>query len=219
MESPGTQLKRARLGRDIDLRELASITRIPRTSLVHLENDQFDELPAEVFVRGFLRNVARELKLDPDLMIESYEQHTGRLHRSALPEPETQTDDISAPPLLTNPQIVKQPKTSRGSRLPSFPSFDNVVEVVGSARPTYVIGSLLLLLGVALAVSVFTHGLDTPQLGDTAATTTLQADWGVKADGASSPWIANGQSDLAGATTLDLLQNDRKDVKPATSPQ
>ena len=39
--------------------ELSRVTRIPSASLEAIEADRFDELPGEVFVRGFLRRTPR----------------------------------------------------------------------------------------------------------------------------------------------------------------
>jgi cytoskeletal protein RodZ len=85
-ETPGTVLRKAREAQGISARELAAITRIaPR--LVHsLEEDRYDDLPAEVFVRGFLRNCARELRLDPNELVALYEHRTGRTSRLPLAE-------------------------------------------------------------------------------------------------------------------------------------
>ena len=74
MKSPGTMLKEARETRGLTLAEVAAMTRIPRTTLLHLEQDRFDELTADVFVRGHLRNYARELGLDSESLVRSYER-------------------------------------------------------------------------------------------------------------------------------------------------
>jgi cytoskeletal protein RodZ len=64
-EGVGRALREARERLGIDLDELASRTRIPARTLRLLEAEAWDLLPAEVFVRGFVRACARELELDP----------------------------------------------------------------------------------------------------------------------------------------------------------
>ena len=73
METPGLMLKREREARGMTLSELSKVTRIPESALEHIENNEFDEFPAEVFVRGFLRNYARQLSLSADEVIQAYE--------------------------------------------------------------------------------------------------------------------------------------------------
>jgi cytoskeleton protein RodZ len=82
-KTPGSILREARESMSLSLAEVAAMTRIPRTMLSHLERDRFDEYAAEVFARGHLRNYARELKLDPERVIQAYEQYTGRVRTSA----------------------------------------------------------------------------------------------------------------------------------------
>src|SRR5260370_31303610 len=64
-EPLGSYLKRQRERRSMSTTELSRITRIPLASLEALESDRFDELPGEVFVRGFLRAYAQAVSLLP----------------------------------------------------------------------------------------------------------------------------------------------------------
>ena len=73
METPGLMLKREREARGLPIPELARITRISESSLEAIENNAFDALPAEIFVRGFLRNYARQLSISTDEIIQAYE--------------------------------------------------------------------------------------------------------------------------------------------------
>jgi hypothetical protein len=54
--------------------DIATVTRIPVRSLERLESGLFEELPADVFVRGFLRSYARCVGLDADEIIRRYSQ-------------------------------------------------------------------------------------------------------------------------------------------------
>jgi cytoskeletal protein RodZ len=72
MGSLGSYLKNERETRQLTLAEIAQTTRIPVRILSQIESDQFDQLPAEVFVRGFLRVYARELGLDEGQVLERY---------------------------------------------------------------------------------------------------------------------------------------------------
>lgn len=56
----------------MSLEELSRATRVPASSVERIEADQYDELPGEVFVRGFLRSYARAVDLDPDDVLARY---------------------------------------------------------------------------------------------------------------------------------------------------
>jgi cytoskeletal protein RodZ len=71
-ESIGQFLKKAREGRRMSLPELARITRIPVPTLESLEGDHFDDLPGEVFVRGFLKSYAQAVRVVPEEILARY---------------------------------------------------------------------------------------------------------------------------------------------------
>lgn len=71
-ESVGQFLRKAREARNISLEEISRATRVPVLSVERIEADQFDELPGEVFVRGFLKSYARALDLEPDDVLARY---------------------------------------------------------------------------------------------------------------------------------------------------
>jgi cytoskeleton protein RodZ len=72
--SLGRLLKRSREERQIELDEVFSVTRIRRHTLEALENELWDELPSQVFVKGFLKTYAEFLGLDKERAIELYER-------------------------------------------------------------------------------------------------------------------------------------------------
>jgi cytoskeletal protein RodZ len=72
MESIGTHLKKARDSRRMSLAEVARVTRIPLPTLESIESDHFDDLPGEVFVRGFLKSFAQAVHLVPEDVLARY---------------------------------------------------------------------------------------------------------------------------------------------------
>jgi len=72
--SLGGLLKRSREEHQIELDEVFRATRIPRHTLEALENDRWDELPSQVFVKGFLKTYAEFLGLDRQTVLEPYER-------------------------------------------------------------------------------------------------------------------------------------------------
>jgi cytoskeletal protein RodZ len=71
-ESLGQYLKRHRELRGINASELSRTTRISSGSIEALESDRFDELPGEVFVRGFLKAYAQAIGLLPAEVLARY---------------------------------------------------------------------------------------------------------------------------------------------------
>ena len=71
-ESLGAHLRHSRERRGMSVPELARITRIPLASLEAIEADRFDELPGEVFVRGFLRAYAQAVRILPAEILARY---------------------------------------------------------------------------------------------------------------------------------------------------
>lgn len=65
------QLFRAERERmDVTWEDVYQDTRIPVSHLEAIENDDFEEMPSEGILKGFVRNYSKFLKLDPDQMIE-----------------------------------------------------------------------------------------------------------------------------------------------------
>ena len=68
----GTSLKDARLRQGIDLAEAELATKIRSKYLRALEEERFDVLPAQTYVKGFLRSYADFLGLDGQLYVDEY---------------------------------------------------------------------------------------------------------------------------------------------------
>jgi len=68
----GTSLREARLRKGLTLSEAAEATKIRSRHLQALEDEQFDVLPAQTYVRGFLKTYADFLGLDGQLYVDEY---------------------------------------------------------------------------------------------------------------------------------------------------
>lgn len=78
MDELGTLLREARESQGLTLADAQEETRISRSFLEALEEGHYDALPTQVHTRGYLRNYARFLKLDPDPILERYELNKGQ---------------------------------------------------------------------------------------------------------------------------------------------
>jgi cytoskeletal protein RodZ len=123
----GGRLKGQREARALTLADVSKVTKIPERSLTSLEDGRFSELPAEIFVRGFLKSYSRAVGLDADEIVRAYEDarrgdkpkaaaSLARFGQPAVPEapPPTAEPSKEAPPSLLR-QISE---AGKGSRVP-----------------------------------------------------------------------------------------------------
>ena len=68
----GQYLRELREQRKMSVEEVSRATRVPMASVERIETDRFDELPGEVFVRGFLKSYARALGIPADDVLSRY---------------------------------------------------------------------------------------------------------------------------------------------------
>ena len=128
VETPGTTLRRARerSGRTID--EIAAVTRISANHIRNLEADNYQELPAEVFVRGFLRNCAKEIDLDAEDLVDQYRRHAGIEQAPTHPVDERPAADADLQPLFSDRPLP---------------------------RLSYLVAIIAVILGLGLAIMLF----------------------------------------------------------------
>ena len=81
----GALLRSLRCRVEAGLDEVAAITKVQPRYLQALEEDDFDSLPAPVYVRGFIGEYARALGLDGRQVADSYMQHYRASSRSGRP--------------------------------------------------------------------------------------------------------------------------------------
>jgi len=71
-EFTGRLLAKVREALGVELSEIARETKISVTHLAAIENEAFDDLPALVYTRGFVQQLAKFLKLDPTQVTKTY---------------------------------------------------------------------------------------------------------------------------------------------------
>lgn len=74
MRSFGERLRAGREEKGISLEDVSKATKISPSVLQALENDQVDDLPPNVYVRGFIRSYCRYGGLDETELLKSYEE-------------------------------------------------------------------------------------------------------------------------------------------------
>lgn len=73
-EFTGEFLKKVREYKKVDISRMADMTKISKTYLQYIENEDVEKMPAIVYIRGFVYQYAKVLKLNPDLVANSYLQ-------------------------------------------------------------------------------------------------------------------------------------------------
>jgi cytoskeletal protein RodZ len=73
----GEKLKKLRSEKRMSIGEASRFTRIQQSYLEYLEEGLWDKLPADVYVKGFLRSYADFLGVDEKILIRLYEREKG----------------------------------------------------------------------------------------------------------------------------------------------
>ncbi len=68
----GEWLKKIREYKKVDIPRLSDMTRVSKTYLHAIEEERFENLPPSAYIRGFVYQYAKCLKLNPDLVCSSY---------------------------------------------------------------------------------------------------------------------------------------------------
>jgi len=68
----GSFLKKIREYKNVSIERMAEMTRISKTHITALENEELAKLPADVYVRGYVYQYAKVLKLNPDAVAASF---------------------------------------------------------------------------------------------------------------------------------------------------
>ena len=71
-EFDGVRLRRNRLFRGYELDQISDVTKVNTSHLRNIEEENFSELPADVYVRGFVTAYAQTIGLDPKIVVPSY---------------------------------------------------------------------------------------------------------------------------------------------------
>lgn len=172
-KSPGAILKEARQSLGLSLGDVAAMTRIPRTMLTHLEGNRYDEYSADVFVRGHLRSYSRELKLDPEAVIQAFERHTGRYTQPTVESPqgrETARKSISK---------AKKQVAGFGSQMSSF---------TRNVRAAHVVAIALVLVFLFFVLNLVTGGQSATAKDPAQFPTATESEWEVEQAAEETRW-------------------------------
>ncbi len=83
---------REREGRSLEF--MSEETKIPKQMLQYLETDNFEAIPAKVYVKGFLKTYAGALGLEVQHILSKYEVLTGQTHKTKGDHWEVETEVV-----------------------------------------------------------------------------------------------------------------------------
>lgn len=105
VESLGEYLHNLRKQKGIEEEEILQETRIPQKSFRAIEADDFSQLPADAFARGFYRLYANYLGIDPAEVIDRFDrERTGAQQKGVFKSPlkhEKKVNTMAARPSMT----------------------------------------------------------------------------------------------------------------------
>ncbi len=107
METVGEILKNAREKKGLTIEKLEEKTRIVSRYIIALENDEFDKLPGEIYIKGFIKNLSDKLSLDSKLILERYSL---QINESKF-EQDLHKNDKNIKPLKKEPKTKKKENT------------------------------------------------------------------------------------------------------------
>lgn len=102
IDGPGSQLRKARERQGLDQGKVAAQLHLNQSLIQALEWDDYENLPAPVFVKGYLRNYARLLGVNEDSVIEAFQQLQPDEEKQPLPrnQPDPVAKDLHKGPRL-----------------------------------------------------------------------------------------------------------------------
>ena len=89
----GRYLQTFRIESGKSIEDVSKETKIGIRYLISIENEQLDQLPQEVFVKGFLRSYSRAVRADGDEAVRRYLACIGTVGNAAKPENEPKKAD------------------------------------------------------------------------------------------------------------------------------
>lgn len=165
----GLQLKSQRERLGYSLLDIAQNTRIRKTYLESIENNQFSDLPGRAYVTGFVKAYARYLGMDSATLLAQLE--------------ETRSHDVIPPPLKPISSAIHQPKS------PGKP-----LSAVGW-RVLVVVSLIAVVAGAAIYFLAVSQG---DKSGETTANVIAPTGEQGNETGDASPGIADETTNMSG---------------------
>lgn len=90
----GACLRKVRQERNLSLEEISRITKISKRYLAAIENDDFDQLPAPTFARGFIRAYAAFVGVESEEIVQQYRERYEGLQKEDMVPLDSRLDGL-----------------------------------------------------------------------------------------------------------------------------
>jgi len=103
----GEKLKKIREDSGISLSDISINTKVKKEYLEKIEKGNYEDLPFDVYVKGFLRSYAKYLKLDPEKVIFQFNKEIGvRENVKKYQEKNREISKFKIPNLIITPKMT-----------------------------------------------------------------------------------------------------------------
>ena len=106
LSTPGDYMRQARMALGLSIEAVAARLKISPANLLALESDQFERLPGETFVRGYIRAYAKLLGIDCDAALANYKDYLLALRDTTVQVTRDQDTENKTIPLSRRRQIA-----------------------------------------------------------------------------------------------------------------
>lgn len=110
----GEVLRAEREKQNLTIKDIEKGTSIRALYIDAIEKGNYEQLPGEVYTKGFIRNYAHFLKLDSNEIMQQYmaEQHPDKVQAQPQPQPqpEAKKEEVKPEPVKAEPKQEKEEK-------------------------------------------------------------------------------------------------------------
>lgn len=189
----GAQLKAARTTKGLTIDDLQQITKIQKRYLIAIEDDQFDQLPGDFYVRAFIRQYADTVDLDGNELLEA--------HRDELPKTESEA-------IVKNVDDV-QPTRASSREQPTSPAGR-----VRNYLPTIIVtGIVVVILLFIWFMAVKTHAGAGSATSSSSSTTEVSSSKATSSSKIASSKAAASSSSAAKASSEKKSKANQQTIK------
>ena len=114
MAELGEELRRERVRRNLTFKDVEQVLHIKTTYLEAIEDGNYDIIPGQVYVEGFIRNYGNYLDLDGDRLVKAYQSQVGDIDTFSL-RSVTRQKAQAAPTLVQSEFVEYQTSKKRMS--------------------------------------------------------------------------------------------------------
>lgn len=103
----GERMKKIRSEKHLSLSDVSKTTRIQAKYLQYIEEGEYSKLPADVYVKGFLRSYANAMALNEDALCRQFEREKGiHCNIKKIPQSEEKTVPINFSNVVITPKMA-----------------------------------------------------------------------------------------------------------------